>query len=330
MRLLRHVTRRMIIALVAIYLVMSVAFVFVAATPDPNQALVAHAVASKGGSAEEVRAAVRAYREARNLNDPLLQRYARWLVDVSTFDWGLSYSFERPVTSLILERLPYTAMYVVPALLLSLVNGVLIGLYAAFNRKGIFDRASSLVAYLGLGMPNFWLAELVALFFAVRVGSYGVSVGQPDFSGGAFWSVGHLRQFVLPSLVLATGLFAGQLRYARAESMEYVNAEFVAALKAKGVSRLSVARHVLRNAAVPIMSLFFTDMVAVLVVNIYVIEEIFGIQGLSALSLYAIEERDMPLVIGTTMVIAFVGVAANFLQDVLYGVLDPRIGERSR
>ncbi|NEU56336.1 ABC transporter permease [Halorussus sp. MSC15.2] len=328
MRLLGHVTRRAIIALVAVYLVVSVAFVFVAATPDPNQALVAYSVAKKGGSAEEVREAIRAYREARNLDDPLLQRYARWMVDVSTLDWGISYSFERPVTSLILERLPYTAMYVVPALLLSLVNGVLIGLYAAFNRKGLFDRASSLVAYLGLGIPNFWLAEMVAVAFAVEVGSS--RIGRPEFASEAFWSVAHLRAFVLPSLVLATGLFAGQLRYARAESMEYVNAEFVDALKAKGVSRLSVARHVLRNAAVPITSLFFTDMVAVLVVNIYVIEEIFGIQGLSALSLYAIEKRDMPVVIGTTMVIAFVGVAANFLQDVLYAVMDPRIGDTRR
>jgi len=330
MRLLGHVARRTVIALVAVYLVVSIAFVFVAATPDPNQAMVAYSVAKKGGSGEEVREAVRAYREARNLNDPLVQRYARWVVDVSTLDWGLSYSFDRPVTSLILDRLPYTAMYVVPALLLSLINGVLIGLYAAFNRKGIFDRVTSLTAYLGLGVPNFWLAEVVAIAFAVQVGTSGISAGHPDFSSGAFWTVSNLQQFVLPALVLSTGLFAGQLRYARSESMEYVNAEFVAALKAKGVSRLAVARHVLRNAAVPILSLFFTDMVAVLVVNIYVIEDIFGIQGLSALSLYAIEKRDMPVIIGTTMVIALVGIAANFLQDVAYGVLDPRIREAGR
>ncbi|MFC7079843.1 ABC transporter permease [Halorussus caseinilyticus] len=328
MGLLRHVTRRTIVALVAVYLVTSVAFVFVAATPDPNQALVAYQVSKKGGSTEDVQSAIRVYRATRNLDEPLVERYGRWVVAVSTFEWGRSYSFGVPVTSLIRDRLPYTALYVVPALLVSLINGVVIGLYAAFNRRGIFDRVSSLTAYLGLGVPNFWLAEIVTLAFAVQVGSSGLGVGQPDFSGGAFWSVSHLKQFVLPALVLSSGLFAGQLRYARAESMEYVNAEFVAALKAKGVSRLSVARHVLRNAAVPILSLFFTDMVAVLVVNIYVIEEIFGIQGLSALSLYAIEKRDVPVVVGTTMVIAFVGIAANFLQDVLYAVLDPRISEK--
>lgn len=329
MGLSRRVARRLVIALVAVYLVMTVAFAFVALTPDPNQALVAYQAQTGGGSAEDVREAVQAYREARNLDDPVLQRYGRWLVDVSTLDWGMSYTYDRPVTGLIAQRLPYTALYVVPALALSLVGGVTVGLYSAFNRRGVLDRVSSLTGYLGLGVPNFWLAEVATLAAAAQFGA-GVGTvhanGRPD----AFWSMAHLRAFALPALVLASGLFAGQLRYARAESMEYVNAEFVNALRAKGVSRLSVARHVLRNAAVPILSLFFTDMVAVLVVNIYVIEAVFGIDGLSALSLTAIHQRDLPLVLGTTMVIALVGIAANFLQDIAYAALDPRIGDGER
>lgn len=326
MGLSKHVARRLVIALVAVYLVMTVAFAFVAFTPDPNQALVAHQTQTTGGSSEDVREAIAAYRDARNLDDPILQRYGRWLMDVSTLDWGLSYTYNRPVTELIEQRLPYTVLYVAPALALSLVSGVLIGLYSAFNRRSTFDRVSSLTGYLGLGIPNFWLAEVATLAVALQFGAgFGAvhSNGRPD----AFWSVAHLRAFALPTLVLASGLFAGQLRYARAESMEYVNAEFVNALRAKGISRLSVARHVLRNAAVPILSLFFTDMVAVLVVNIYVIEEVFRIDGLSALSLTAIHQRDLPLVLGTTMVIALVGIAANFLQDVTYATLDPRISD---
>lgn len=327
MGLLRHLTQRAVVAVVAVYLVMTIAFLFVALTPDPNQGSVVFEVVTTGGDEEDVQQALNAYREARNLNDPIHERYVRWLVDVSTFDWGTSYSYGRPVTSLILERVPYTALYVVPALTLSLFGGVAGGLYAAFNRQGLVDRAVSVLSYSGFGVPNFWLAEVAVLLV---VGELGLLSQVSQARSAPFWSVAHLEQFVLPSLVLASGLFAGQLRYARAESLEYVNAEFVAALRAKGVSRLGVARHVLRNAAVPILSVFFADMVAVLVVNIYVIEEVFGIDGLSALSLAAIHQRDMPLVLGTTMVIAFVGIAANFVQDATYAVLDPRIeaGER--
>lgn len=327
MGLFGHLARRAVIAIIAVYLVVSIAFAFVALTPDPNEAVVAFETATTGGDEEDVERAVNAYREARNLNDPLHERYTRWLVDVSTLNWGMSYTYERPVTSLIADRLPYTALYVVPALVLSLVGGVTVGLYAAFNRQGLVDRAVSVLSYSGFGVPNFWLAE-VALLLAVA--ELGLLSEASQFQSAPFWSVANLQQFVLPSLVLASGLFAGQLRYARAETLEYVNAEFVAALRAKGVGRLGVARHVLRNAAVPILSVFFADMVAVLVVNIYVIEEVFGIDGVSALSLAAIHERDMPLVLGTTMVIAFVGIAANFAQDVSYAVLDPRIeaGER--
>ena len=322
MSLLKHLTQRAVIAVVAVYLVVSVAFVFVAVTPDPNQALVAYSTSTSGGDGEDVKQAIEAYRSARNLDDPIHQRYARWLVDVTTFDWGVSYSYEIPVTTLIWDRLPYTALYVVPALVLSLFSGVAIGLYSAFNRHGVVDRVGSALAYGGFGVPNFWLGEMAILLVVTQLGW----MTHPRLaSTGSFWSASHLKQFVLPTLVLSSGLFAGQLRYARAESLEYVNAEFVAALRAKGVGRLGVARHVLRNAAVPILSVFFADMVAVLVVSIYVVETVFGIRGISWLSLYAIENRDMPLILGTTMVIAFVGIAANLFQDLAYAALDPRI-----
>ncbi|WP_158056318.1 ABC transporter permease [Halorussus halophilus] len=327
MSLGRHVARRAVVSLVAIYLVVTLSFGFVALTPDPNQAAVAYETQTSGGDAEDVKAAIAAYRSAHNLDDPILQRYTRWVVDISTFDWGISYSMGAPVTSVIAQRLPYTALYVVPALFLSLVSGVAVGLYSAFNRHGLVDRVASVLAYTGFGVPNFWLAEVFLLVVVTKLGL----LSHPELAtAGSFWSISHLEQYVVPTLVLASGLFAGQLRYARAESLEYVNAEFVAALKAKGVSNGGVARHVLRNAAIPILSLFFADMVAVLVVDIFVIEKFFGIRGLSWLTIRAVSQRDMPLVLGVTMVIGFVGIAANFLQDVTYAALDPRIGDGER
>ena len=126
--------------------------------------------------------------------------------------------------------------------------------------------------------------------------------------------------------MLGTSLLAGQARYARAESSEYVNAEFVKLLRAKGASGWAVARHLLRNAAVPLLSLFFADLLVIVALNIFVLEVVFGIPGLGQLSYEAIQNRDLPLILGTVMVLVFAGIFGNLFQDITYRTLDPRIG----
>lgn len=327
--------RRVGFAVVAVYLVVSVAFLFVAVPPDPGEASVAWNAARKsGGDEAQVEAAVQAYREARNLDDPLGERYVRWLVDVTTLDWGTSFESGRPVLAVIGEAVPYTALYVVPAMLLSVLVGLGVGVFAAVNHGSWKDRLAATSAYVGMSFPNFWFGQIAFFFLVYEFSVIGSQPGVAPSGEPMLGGTGPLAPYVLlhmvpAALVLATSLLAGQARYARAQSLEYVGSEFVKLLRAKGASNLRVAGHVLRNAAIPMVSLFFTEMLAVLVLNIYVIEAVFNIQGLGTVTLRAVQQRDLPVVLGATMVVVVVGIAGNLLQDVAYASLDPRVGEES-
>ena len=310
-----QIVRRTAFAIIAIYLVLTVTFGFVTLTADPNQGAITYQTATSQGQ-EAAQKALAEYREARNLDEPLTERYVHWLVDMTTFDWGTSFSQNAPVIALIGKALPRTLAYVIPAMAFALAGGIGIGLYSATQQGTILARIGTGVAYLGLGIPNFWFAGALLFLFTVPLGQYGTATID-------YWPL--LKSVVFPSIVLGTSLLAGQARYARAESVEYVNTEFVKLLRAKGASGWDVARHLLRNAAVPLLSLFFADLLLILALNIYVIEIVFGIPGLGELSYGAIQDRDLPLILGTTMVLVVFGIVGNLFQDIAYQVLDPRI-----
>ncbi|WP_255148640.1 ABC transporter permease [Halorarius halobius] len=323
---LRFLTRRALFALFATYLVVSITFGFIALTADPQLAVVAYGAAqappgeyyNQSEAAEQVNEAVSAYEEAYNLDEPVEKRYVTWLVNVATFDWGESLHRDRAVVAMVGEAVPKTAAYVLPAMLLSLVGGISAGVFAAYRRRSAGDYLVTGLGYLAFSVPNFLLGGLALLGLALLT----AAEGRPGLPLPT-----EVRTVVLPALVLGGSLFAGQLRHARSEALEHFGEAFVKLLRAKGAGPVRVARHVLKNAAIPLVSLFFAELLAVLVVNIYVLEQVFRIQGLGSLSLWAIGERDLPVVLGTTMVLVFVGIAGNFLQDVAYAFLDPRVEE---
>ncbi|MFC4550643.1 MULTISPECIES: ABC transporter permease [Halorussus] len=321
MALWKHVTKRVLFAVFAVYLVISVTFAFVALTADPNVGLVAYQAghspeaqrANASERAEIVQNAISAYKEKRNLDEPVTERYLRWLVDITTLDWGRSYSQNAPVTAVLGRALPATLAYLVPAMVFALVGGVGLGVYAALNPGSAFERVASGGAYLGYGIPNYWLAKVALLF---GLGAF----------GEGFFGEGTVSHVVLPAVILGVSLLAGQLRYARAESREYVNTEFLKLVRAKGASNWVVGRHVVKNAALPLLSLFFADLLGVLVVSVFILEHVFSIPGIGTVGLAAIEQRDVPLILGVTMVVAFAGIVGNLVQDLAYLAVDPRVG----
>lgn len=318
----RGALRRVVLSLAAVYLVVSVTFAFVAFTPNPDlEYKLAMAARADGADAEEIQELRQTYLEARDQDRPMTDRYLGWLYDVATLQWGYSYSQNEAVMTVLKTRLPYTLAYLLPAMLLAVLVGVAGGLFAALRRGTPFDRLSRLASYLGLGLPNFWLAEMGVVVGAAYLG-WQIDPIWP----GEFASAATAKLLVLPTLVLATSLLAGQVRYARAESLEYVDADFVAFLRAKGAGGRRIARHVLRNAAIPLCALFFTEMLGVLVLNIYVVEFALGVPGLGQVSYQAITDRDMPLILGSAMVLVLIGIGGNVLQDVANRLLDPRVG----
>ncbi|MFH5800374.1 ABC transporter permease [Haladaptatus sp. CMAA 1911] len=313
----RYIAKRALWTVFAAYLLLSSIFLVYAYAPDPNQKTAGLLTGMNGGSVEM---AEHAYGAARNYDEPILDRYVKWIVAYTTFDWGESIN-GTPVTDLLADTLPLTLVYLLPAIVLSTVLGTFIGLYSAVHQHGYVDRLVTAVTYPGLGMPGFWLASWSSLIVLERVS---IQASYFDMRYG-LWTPQNLPFMLLPIFVVTVTLLTVQIRYARSTSLEYVPAEFVKTLRANGATAWDVARHVLRNAALPLVSLFFTETLTMLFITILVVEMVFGIPGFGSLAFKAIKSRDAGLILATTMIPILIGLAGNFVQDVAYVLVDPRI-----
>lgn len=309
----RYVLTRLVWSAVAAWVVLTATFLLVTLTPDPNEVIVAWAA---GKDAE----AVQAWQEARNYDQPLYARYWLWLTSYASLDLGTSLNGE-PITKLFAETIPVTAVYVIPAVVVSSIGGIGVGLYTAVRRGGYLDRIVTAFVYSGFGLPVFWLGEMAIAIAIQEVGW--VEIAWDDRYG--LWHPVNLQSTVLPALVVSVNLLAIQARYTRAEALEFVPAAFVRTLRASGARTRDVARHVLRNAALPLVSLLCIEGLALLLITVYVVEAVFGLPGVGALAHDAILSRDIGIVLAATMLVALVGVLGNLLQDVLYVWLDPRV-----
>jgi peptide/nickel transport system permease protein len=323
------VARRAAFAVFAAFLVVSVTFAVVSTMPNAELGAEIASAQRNGASDAQIADVKESFWEQRGGKASVTDRYVERMVGLVTLDWGTSYELQRPVTDVIAERLPYTLAYVLPGIVFSFVVGSLVGVVSAFRRDGVFDRVARLGAYGMMGLPAFWVVHYLNTNHP-----WSMPWLQPSLYAGSatrriaeYWSFAHPVRYVWPALVLSLGLVAGLLQHSRAESLEYERAEFVKLVRAKGANRFRVARHVLRNAAIPILTLSFVEVLGVLMLNIYIIESVFNIPGLGMISLLAIETQDLPLILGSTLVLVFIGIGGNFVQDVLYGYLDPTISE---
>jgi len=323
------VARRGLFAVFAAFLVVSITFLVVVSMPNVQLGAEIANAQRNGATQDQIQQIREDFWEKRGGKAGTLDRYVERLSGILTLDWGESYELDRPVTDILANRLPYTLAYVVPGILGSFLVGSLLGVLSAFCRNEPFDTATRLGTYLLMGVPAFWVVHLLNTRFSwtfpwiePTLYAYSASARIPRI-----WSFDNPVRYAWPALVLSLGLAAGLLQHARAESLEYERAAFVKLVRAKGASRLRVARHVVRNAAIPILTLSFVEVLGVLMLNIYIIEGVFNIPGLGTISLFAIENQDLPLIIGSTLVLVFIGIGGNLVQDVLYGYLDPTIRE---
>lgn len=313
----RLVLQRLGWMVVTAWLVLTLAFFVFRVTPDPNIPVVEFFA---GPSAEAQREAVEAYEQLRNYDDPLLERYAAWMVNYATFQWGETLS-GRPVTAVLKRSLTVTLTYLVPALLVSMATAFGAGLYIATHRGGIADRLVTALSYAGYGVPIFFAGEML---FGLLVHKYGM-VGLTFNRQHGLYSLENLDQFLLPAVIMAVHLAAVQLVFIRSEVVENLNADFMKTLVASGAGIRDLARHALRNAAVPLVSAFFAEILTLLYLSVIVVEVVFGLPGFGSVTLGAIRDRDIALILGTTFVPLLVGILGNFTQDIAYTVLDPRI-----
>ena len=262
------------------------------------------------------------------LDRPPAARYAAWLKGLATGKLGDSVSYSTPVAQLIRERLVVTAPLALMAMLLTSVIALTLGLYAASNHNRLGDVGVMAASQVGIAIPNFWFAILLILLFAVKLQWFSAG-GFPGWSaddGGADggpWPA--FKALLLPALALAVVQAAILARITRSAVLDVMREDFVRTARAKGLSERQVLwRHVLRNAFVPVLTVMGLQF-ANLLTGTVVIENVFSLPGLGRLVFQAIANRDLIVVRNVVMLLAAAVIVINFVVDVLYVVIDPRL-----
>ena len=264
---------------------------------------------------------VAAIRARLGLDRPLAEQFAIWVGRVVRGDFGESFFFKKQVSELILDRVEPTLALSVCTLLLTIALAVPLGVLAAWRRGSWIDRSVMGFSVLGFSVPVFVIGYVLIYVFAIELAWLPVQGYQRIGDGVG----GFLERLVLPSITLAVVFVALIARITRASVLEVLNADHVRTARAKGLGELPVLlRHVLRNAAVPIVTVIGIG-IAVLIGGVVVTESVYGIPGLGRLTVDAVLARDYPTVQAVILVFSVVYVLINLLVDLSYTVLDPRI-----
>ena len=252
--------------------------------------------------------------EQYNLDEPLPVQYALYMTDLLRGDLGNSYLYGgKPVTDIILERLPVSIFLGTQAIIIGLVVGLILGIVSALKQNSLWDSGAAFLAVLGVSIPDFVLAPLAQYFLAFKLGIFPIAFFE------SWW------HSVLPSLVISTIVAAVIATFTRTEMLEVLGQDYVTLAKAKGLSRLAVVlKHVLRNSMIPLITILL-PLTAALVTGLLIVETVFSIPGLGEQFVRSILEKDFPVIMGTTILFSVFFVASYLIQDILYGVIDPRI-----
>ncbi len=265
--------------------------------------------------------ALEGLRQSLGLNDPLVLQYGRWVAGLVTGDWGTSLVFKEPIGPLIAQKVVASGMIVVLSMTIALVCAIPLGVWAAVHRDRWQDNTASTSALVGVSLPDFFWGIMLILLFARGLGwlpSSGFVHPADDFLGA-------LRHAFLPSLALGLGLMAHLTRMTRSTMIGILQQEFIRVSRAKGLPEREVVwSYGLRNAIGPVLTVAGLQ-VGYLFGSIIVIESLFNYTGMGWLTYQALLNRDIPLIQSTVFVIAAVVMLTNFLVDLLYLLIDPRI-----
>ena len=264
---------------------------------------------------------LRALRAELGLDLPAPVRYLNWLGEVLQGDLGRSYTYDTPVQELLLNRVELSLPLALLAILLSTGIAIPLGVFAASRHRKVADTGIMGFAQLGVAVPNFWFAILLILLFSVKLGW---------FSAGGFagWDAGWFPAFkslVLPAVALALPQAAILARVTRSSVLETVQEDYIRTARAKGLSRSQALwRHAVRNALIPVVTILGLQL-SFLLAGTIIIENVFYLPGVGRLLFQAIAQRDLMVVKNLVLVLAATVVMINFLVDLLYAVLDPRL-----
>ena len=291
--------------LLTVLLISTIVFVVIRVIPgDP--ALVIAGIDSSQSDIDAIRAKL-------GTDQPIFTQYTQWVWDVCRFDFGDSMISGQPVTRLILERFPLTLSLALLGILISILIAIPLGVVSAVKRWSFWDYAGMGFSQIGMAVPSFWLGILLLLLFSVKIKLF------PLFGSGSF------KHLILPAVSLGIARAAVLLRLTRASMAEELSKEYVVTARSKGLTeRMVNYKHALKNALLPVITIAGIQL-GYMLGGAIIIEQVFSLPGLGRLFLFAIYQRDFPLIQGGVIFVAFIFSLINFIVDMLYSLLNPKI-----
>lgn len=312
----RYLLRRLGLSLLLLFLVATFLFFSIHLLPGDPALLILG-----GDSAQPTPEQIVRVRARLGLDRPLPVQYARWLGRVLRGDLGTSLLDDRPVAGDLANRLPRTLQLIIPATILAMVIGVPLGMFAARHRGQLADPAASAAALVGFSIPVFVTGMLLVVVFSLTLG-WLPPTGYVPFGEDP---VGFLRHLILPVLALSAAPMATTMRMTRSSFLEQSSLEYVRTARAKGLTERVVARrHVLRNALLPVVTVVGLQ-IGAMFAGAVLVEYIFSWPGLNTLLLNSLSTRDYPVIQGVVLLAAILFVGVNFVTDLCYAVINPRI-----
>jgi len=313
--------QRIVYGIILIFAVIVLSFLLIHAAPgDVVDVLATEA----GGGDPEIAARIRA---EYGLDKPVHVQLMKYIGNVLTGDLGYSYFRDEAVLDLLLSHLPPTIMLALSAILLAVVLGTLLGIYAATHPKGIINHLVTVLSLIGYATPAFWMGMMLLLAFALYI---------PIFPAFGFRSIpipetmparilDNLHHLVLPTFTLSILFLAGYSRISRASMLDVLGADYIRTARAKGLSEKMVFfKHALKNAAIPIVTIFGMQLGHIFSGAI-IIETLFSLPGIGPVLTDSVQQHDYPVLMGVLLGTAITVVIANILTDLAYSFLDPRI-----
>ena len=311
--MLRYILKRLLSLVISLFIASLVIFAVVEVAPgDPASFML-------GINAQPD--TVAALRAELGLDQSKLERYLSWVGGMATGDFGTSYTYRTPVAQMIADRLWVSLPLALYALALSTLIAFPAGIFAAARRGGPGDIGVMGATQLGVAIPNFWFAMMLVLIFAINLRWFSAG-GFPGWDAG-FWA--GMKALTLPAIALALPQAAILARVMRSSLLDILGEDFMRTARAKGLSsRQALWRHGLRNALIPVLTIIGLQFAFLLAGGI-IIEQVFYLPGLGRLIFQAITQRDLIVVESVVMLLVFAVIVVNFLVDLAYAAVDPRL-----
>ena len=253
-------------------------------------------------------------REEMGLNDPFLVQYGNWLLGVVQGDMGISYSGKKPVIDKLMEGFAGTVLLALTTIILIMVISIPLGIFSATHRNKIPDFLVRIFSFIGVSIPSFWVGLILLYIFGLKLGLVPIATAKVSFSG-----------LILPTLTLAIYQSAKYTRQVRTVILDELHQDYVIGARARGLSEKAILwKHILPNAILPLITLLGMS-IGWLLGGVAVIETVFAWPGMGRMAVYAITMRDYPLIEGFVLWISIVYTVINFLVDLSYTYLDPRL-----